>query len=195
MKINEGVVFNRKHLYKTLSYSPRDSSSGRKSAEFAMFLTVCKSYTCMKHVVISIKSLHDLRQITLSSASSYVPCCVKSCTNLHQKACCFASSCNCTLLFLYCHLPFSVFFSDIFRFLFSCFLFFNPRFFQMFFDKVCIEIQSVLLSNVPYIFHNIFRYSWMPLATRRPKPQGEVLLMETSPGPSQGGECKLGVSS
>jgi len=130
----------------------------------------------MKHVVISIKYLHDLRQITLSSASSYVPCCVKSCTNLHQKACCFASSCNCTLLFLCCHLPFLVFFSDIFRFLFSCFLFFNPRFFQMFFDKVCIEIQSVLLSNVPYIFHNILRYSRISIATRRPKPQGGRLL-------------------
>lgn len=130
----------------------------------------------MKYVVISIKYLHDLRQITLSSASSYVPCCVKSCTNLHQKACCFASSCNCTLLFLYYHLPFSVFFSDIFRFQFSCFLFFNPRFFQMFFDKVCVEIQSVLLSNVPYIFHDILRYSWMPLATRKPKMQGEARL-------------------
>ena len=130
----------------------------------------------MKHVVISIKSLHNLRQITLSSASSYVPCCVKSCTNLYQKACCFASSCNCTLLFLHCHLPFLIFFSDIFRFLFSCFLFFNPRFFQMFFDKVCVEIQSVLLSNVPYIFHNILRYSRISIATRRPKPQGEVLL-------------------
>ena len=130
----------------------------------------------MKHVVLSIKSLHDLRQITLSSASSYVPCCVKSCTNLHQKACCFASSCNCTLLFLCCHLSFSIFFSDIFRFLFSCFLFFNPRFFQMFFDKVCVEIQSVLLSNVPYIFHNILRYSRISIATRRPKPQGGRLL-------------------
>ena len=149
----------------------------------------------MKHVVISIKSLHDLRQITLSSASSYVPCCVKSCTNLHQKACCFASSCNCTLLFLHCHFSFSVFFSDIFRLQFSCFLFFNPRFFQMFFDKVCIEIQSVLLSNVPYIFHNILRYSRISIATRRPKNQGEALLMETSPGPSQGGEHELGVSS
>ena len=149
----------------------------------------------MKHVVISIKSLHDLRQITLSSASSYVPCCVKSCTNLHQKACCFASSCNCTLLFLHCHFPFSIFFPDIFRFLFSCFLFFNPRFFQMFFDKVCVEIQSVLLSNVPYIFHNILRYSWMSLATRRPENQGKDLLMETSPGPSQGGEHELGASS
>ena len=145
----------------------------------------------MKHVVISIKSLHDLRQIILSSASSYVPCCVKSCTNLHQKACCFASSCNCTLLFLYCHLSFSIFFSDIFRFLFFCFLFFNPRFFQMFFDKVCIEIQSVLLSNVPYIFHNILRYSWMPLATRSVKLQGEALLMETSPGPSKEGSANL----
>ena len=149
----------------------------------------------MKHVVISIKSLHDLRQITWSSASSYVPCCVKSCTNLHQKACCFASSCNCTLLFLHCHFSFSIFFSDIFRFLFSCFLFFNPRFFQMFFDKVCIEIQSVLLSNVPYIFYNILRYSQISLATRRPKMQGEALLMETSPSPSQGGECELGASS
>ena len=119
-----------------------------------MFLTVCKSYTCMKYVVISIKSLHDLRQITWSSASS----------------------CNCTLLFLCCHLPFSIFFSDIFRFLFSCFLFFNPRFFQMFFDKVCVEIQSVLLSNVPYIFHNILRYSRISIATRRPKPQGGRLL-------------------
>ena len=137
----------------------------------------------MKHVVISIKSLHDLRQITLSSASSYVPCCVKSCTNLHQKACCFASSCNCTLLFLHCHFPFLVFFSDIFRFLFSCFLFFNPRFFQMFFDKVCTEIQSVLLSNVPYIFHNILRYSQMSPAIRRPKMQGKARLMETSPAP------------
>ena len=155
MKINEGITLNRKLLDKTLSYSPWDSSSGRKRAEFAMFLTVCKSHTCMKHVVISIKSLHDLRQITLSSASSYVPCCVKSCTNLHQKACCFASSCNCILLFLCCHLPFLVFFSDIFRLLFSCFLFFNPHFFQMFFDKVCVEIQSVLLSNVPYIFWNL----------------------------------------
>ena len=130
----------------------------------------------MKHVVISIKFLHDLRQITLSSASSHVPCCLKSCTNLHQKACCFASSCNCTLLFLCCHLSFSIFFSDIFRFLFSCFLFFNPRFFQMFFDKVCIEIQSVLLSNVPYIFWNILRYSWMSPATRRPENQGKDLL-------------------
>ena len=95
----------------------------------------------MKHVVISIKSLHDLRQITLSSASSYVPCYVKSCTNLHQKACCFASSCNCTLLFLCCHLPFSIFFSDIFRFLFSCFLFFNPRFFQMFLTKYVLKFS------------------------------------------------------
>ena len=180
MKINEGITLNRKLLDKTLSYSPWDSSSGRKRAEFAMFLTVCKSYTCMKHVVLSIKSLHDLHQITLSSASSYVLCCVKSCTNLHQKACCFASSCNCTLLFLHCHFSFSVFFPDIFRFLFSCFLFFNPRFFQMFFDKVCVEIQSVLLSNVPYICWNL---------------QGEALLMETSPSPSQGGECELGASS
>ena len=149
----------------------------------------------MKHVVLSIKYLHDLRQITLSSASSYVPCYVKSCTNLHQKACCFASSCNYTLLFLCCHLPFSVFFSDIFRLLFSCFLFFNPHFFQMFFDKVCIEIQSVLLSSVPYIFHNILRYSRISIATRRPKPQGGSLLMETSPRPSQGGEHELGASS
>ena len=145
----------------------------------------------MKHVVISIKSLHDLRQITLSSASSYVPCYVKSCTNLHQKACCFASSCNCTLLFLHCHFPFSVFFSDIFRFLFSCFLFFNPRFFQMFFDKVCVEIQSVLLSNVPYIFHNILRYSRISIATRRPKPQGEVLLMKPPPAPPKEGSTSL----
>lgn len=147
MKINEGITLNRKLLDKTLSYSLWDSSSGRKRAEFAMFLTVCKSHTCMKHVVISIKSLHDLRQIIWSSASSYVPCCVKSCTNLHQKACCFASSCNCTLLFLCCHLSFSIFFSDIFRFLFSCFLFFNPRFFQMFFDKVCIEIIYLWFSH------------------------------------------------
>ena len=95
----------------------------------------------MKHVVISIKSLHELRQITLSFASSYVPCCVKSCANLHQKACCFASSCNCTLLFLCCHLPFSIFFSDIFRFLFSCFLFFNPRFFQMFLTKYVLKFS------------------------------------------------------
>ena len=180
MKINEGITLNRKLLDKTLSYSPWDSSSGRKRAEFAMFLTVCKSYTCMKHVVISIKSLHDLRQITLSSASSYVPCCVKSCTNLHQKACCFASSCNCTLLFLYCHLPFSVFFSDIFRFLFSCFLFFNPRFFSdvfwqsMYWNSVCLIIKCPL-----YLL----------------KSAREVFLMETSPGPSQGGENELGASS
>ena len=170
MKINEGITLNRKLLDKTLSYSPWGSSSGRKRAEFAMFLTVCKSYTCMKHVVISIKSLHDLRQITLSSASSYVPCCVKSCTNLHQKACCFASSCTCTFLFLHCHFSFSVFFPDIFRFLFSCFLFFNPRFFQMFFDKVCTEIQSVLLSNVPYIFWNLQgKYSWWKPPPAPPK--------------------------
>ncbi len=44
------------------------------------------------------------------------------------------------------------------------------------FDKVCTEIQSVLLSNVPYIFHNILRYSRISIATRRPKPQGGRLL-------------------
>ena len=126
-----------------------------------MFLTVCKSYTCIKYVVISIKSLHDLRQITLSSASSYVPCCVKSCTNLHQKACCFASSCNCTLLFLCCHLPFLIFFSDIFRFLFSCFLFFNPRFFRCFLTKYVLKFnlsyyQMSLISSI--IFLDILGY-------------------------------------
>lgn len=116
----------------------------------------------MKHVVISIKSLHDLRQITLSSASSYVPCCVKSCTNLHQKTCCFASSCNCTLLFLCCHLPFLIFFSNIFRFLFSCFLFFNPHFFSdVFLTKYVLKFslsyyQMSLISSI--IFLDILGY-------------------------------------
>lgn len=126
-----------------------------------MFLTVCKSYTCMKHVVISIKSLHDLRQITLSSASSYVPCCVKSCTNLHQKACCFASSCNCTLLFLHCHFPFSVFFSDIFRFYFPVSCFSIPVFFRCFLTKYVLKFslsyyQMSLISSI--IFLDILGY-------------------------------------
>ena len=99
--------------------------------------------------MICVRLPCHLRQVMCHVASNHAPICIKKRTVLRQVAIVLS---------------------------FSCFLFFNPRFFQMFFDKVCIEIQSVLLSNVPYIFHNILRYSRISIATRRPKPQGGRLL-------------------
>ena len=154
MKINEGITLNRKLLDKTLSYSPWDSSSGRKRAEFAMFLTVCKSHTCMKHVVISIKSLHDLRQITLSSASNHAPICIKKRAVLRQVAIVLSYSCIVIS-------PFRSSFPIFFAFYFPVSCFSIPVFFRCFLTKYVLKFslsyyQMSLISSI--IFLDILGY-------------------------------------
>ena len=119
--------------------------------------------------MICVRLPCHLRQVMCHVASNHAPICIKKRAVLRQVAIVLSYSCIVIS-------PFQSSFPIFSAFLSSCFLFFNPRFFQMFFDKVCVEIQSVLLSNVPYIFHNILRYSRISIATRRPKPQGGRLL-------------------
>ena len=119
--------------------------------------------------MICVRLPCHLRQVMCHVASNHAPICIKKRAVLRQVAIVLSYSCVAISPFQSSFPIFSAFYFPV-----SCFSI--PVFFQMFFDKVCVEIQSVLLSNVPYIFHNILRYSRISIATRRPKPQGEVLL-------------------
>ena len=119
--------------------------------------------------MICVRLPCHLRQVMCHVASNHAPICIKKRAVLRQVAIVLSYSCIVISPFQSSFPIFSAFYFPV-----SCFSI--PVFFRCFFDKVCIEIQSVLLSNVPYIFHNILRYSRISIATRRPKPQGGSLL-------------------
>ena len=138
--------------------------------------------------MICVRLPCHLRQVMCYVASNHAPICIKKRAVLRQVAIVLSYSCVAISPFQSSFPIFSAFYFPV-----SCFSI--PVFFRCFLTKYVLKFslsyyQMSLISSI--IFLDIFGCR---LRQGEPKPQGEVLLMKTSPGPSQGGEHELGASS